>query len=219
VKVYWSYRIGEEQEQFPSEFIDSPKKYLAGYDMSYDHAKCPAWKNYYNNTWVIEQPFDLGIKLKDNRIETNLSQKAYDRYFHVVDTWLNGEYPEIQMMYHWFFWTKHKDVWIEQLAPPQLSRKGIEVVQGTFPISSWFRPITIGIKLLDNDIYLPKGTPISLIRFPCKTSVQLEQKDPPEKLMSQLADQNSLRMFTQFKTWDIIMKRNKKERRCPFRWN
>ena len=122
-------------------------------------------------------------------------------------------------MYHWFFWTKHKDVWIEQLAPPQLSRKGIEVVQGTFPISSWFRPITIGIKLLDNDIYLPKGTPISLIRFPCKTSVQLEQRDPPEKLMSQLADQNSLRMFTQFKTWDIIMKRNKKERRCPFRWN
>jgi len=74
----------------------------------------------------------------------------------------------------------------------------MEVVQGTFPISSWFRPIVIGIKLLDNDVYIRKGTPISLIRFPCKSSVQLEQRTPPPELSSQLKQQNTLRLFAKF---------------------
>ena len=121
------------------------------------------------------------------------------------------------MMFNWFFWTKKKDVWIEQLSPAALSREGMEVVQGTFPISSWFRPIVIGIKLLDNDVYIRKGTPISLIRFPCKSSVQLEQRTPPPELSSQLKQQNTVRLFAKFKTWDIIMNRNDKEKRCPFR--
>ena len=217
MKVYWSYKIGEDGAQFPPEFVGAPKKYLVGYDNSYDHSKCPAFKEYYKNTFVIEQPFDLGIKFKDNRLETNLPQKAFDQYFHLSETWLEGEYPEIQMMFNWFFWTKKKDVWIEQLSPATLSREGMEVVQGTFPISSWFRPIVIGIKLLDNDVYIRKGTPISLIRFPCKSSVQLEQRTPPPELSSQLKQQNTLRLFAKFKTWDIIMNRNDKERRCPFR--
>ena len=78
MKVYWSYTIGDTDDTFPNEFVSGPKKYLSGYDMEYDHAKCPAWKQYYSNTWVIEQPFDLGIKFKDDRLETNIPQKAYD---------------------------------------------------------------------------------------------------------------------------------------------
>tara|TARA_B100000965_G_scaffold79742_3_gene63510 strand:- start:1462 stop:2121 length:660 start_codon:yes stop_codon:yes gene_type:complete len=219
VKVYWSYEIGADGDKFPPEFINPPKKYLAGYDSKYDHAKCPAWKHYYDNTYVIEQPFDLGIKFKDDSIQSNLPQKAVDKYFHLGDNWLAGEYPEIQLMYNWYFWTDKKDVWIEQLAPTQLSRLGIDLIQGTFPITSWFRPIVIGFKLLDNDIYIPRGTPVTHIRFPSKTQVQLEQGTPPPELKSQLAEQNTLRLFAKFKTWDIIMNRNKKEKRCPFRWN
>ena len=112
MKVYWSYKIGEDGDQFPPEFVGAPKKYLVGYDNSYNHSKCPAFKEYYKNTFVIEQPFDLGIKFKDNRLETNLPQKAFDQYFHLSETWLDGEYPEIQMMFNWFFWTKKKDVWL-----------------------------------------------------------------------------------------------------------
>ncbi len=219
MKVYWSYTIGDTDDTFPIEFVSGPKKYLSGYDMAYDHAKCPAWKQYYNNTWVIEQPFDFGIKFKDDRLETNIPQKAYDQYVHVADTWLDGEHPEIQLKYNWFFWTKEKDVWIEQLAPPLLSRAGVELVSGTFPISVWFRPIVIGMKLIDNDIFLPRGTPLSHIRFPCKDTVRLEQRDPPEYLKKQLNQHNTLRLFSKFKSWDIIQQRLSTKARCPFKWN
>ena len=30
--------------------------------MKYDHAKCPAWKKWTDNTWMVTQPFDLGLK-------------------------------------------------------------------------------------------------------------------------------------------------------------
>ena len=219
MKVYWSYTIGDTDDTFPNEFVSGPKKYLSGYDMEYDHAKCPAWKQYYSNTWVIAQPFDLGIKFKDDRLETNIPQKAYDQYFHVADTWLNGEYPEIQLKYNWFFWTKEKNVWVEQLSPPLLSRQGVELIQGTFPISVWFRPIVIGMKLIDNDIFLPRGTPLSHIRFPCKDVVRLEQRDPPEDLKKQLKEHNTLRLFAKFKSWDIIQQRLSTQVSCPLKWN
>ena len=60
--------------------------------------KCPAWKKWTDNCWVVKQPFDVGIKVdtKEERVNTDLSQDAYDQYFHVGENWLGGEYPEIQ---------------------------------------------------------------------------------------------------------------------------
>ena len=49
-KAYWSYKIGEDNNQFPPEFYEPPKLYTSGYDMRYDHAKCPAWKKWTDNT-------------------------------------------------------------------------------------------------------------------------------------------------------------------------
>ena len=68
-KAYWSYRIGENGN-LPPDFYEAPKPYKTGYDMKYDHAKCPAWKKWTDNTWVVTQPFDLGIKVKQFSIET-----------------------------------------------------------------------------------------------------------------------------------------------------
>ncbi|BCU98375.1 MAG: hypothetical protein CM15mV22_0070 [Eurybiavirus sp.] len=80
--------------------------------------------------WVVKQPFDLGMKVdtKEKRINTDLTQKAYDDYFHVGERWLEGEYPEIQFKLNYVFWTNEKDVWVEQIPHPLLSRQGFEVV-------------------------------------------------------------------------------------------
>ena len=221
-KAYWSYKIGEDNNQFPPEFYEPPKLYKSGYDMRYDHAKCPAWKKWTDNTWMVTQPFDLGFKFKDKTIESNLTQAAYDDYFMLGDNWLNGQYPEIQMKYAMSVWTKDKDVWIEQIPHPLLSRYGLELIPATFPISVWFRPMVIGVKMLDSDIYLPKGTPLYYFRLYSKRSdsdFQLQQRDVPKDVWRQLEQNNKLREFTRFNAWDIIRERLNKEGKCPFRWN
>ena len=219
-KAYWTYKIGEDGTQFPPEFHQAPKLYQSDYDMRYDHSKCPAWKKWTDNTWVITQPFDLGFKVKDNRITSSLTQEAYDDYFHLGDNWLNGEYPEIQMKYVMSIWTEDKDVWIEQIPHPLLSRYGLELIPATFPISVWFRPMVIGVKILDSDIFIPKSTPLYYFRLYSKRSdsnFKLEQRDVPKKLLEQEKQNNILRKFTRFNTWDIIKGRVSKEGKCPFR--
>ena len=55
-KVYWNYWFGDDHEaKLPDEFMITPKKFRAGYDPEYDHSKCPAWKEYTENMWVVKQ--------------------------------------------------------------------------------------------------------------------------------------------------------------------
>ena len=154
-KAYWSYSIGtRDKTKFPSDWYEEPKQFRSGYDSRYLHAKCPAWKKWTDNTWMVTQPFDLGFKIKEDRIESSLTQEAYDDYFQLGDNWLNGSHPEIQMKYVMSIWTEDKDVWIEQIPHPLLSRYGLELIPATFPISVWFRPMVVGVKVLDNAFIL-----------------------------------------------------------------
>ena len=46
-KVYWSYSIGDNiDDALPVDYMPSPERYRKGYDMAYDHAKCPAFIEY-----------------------------------------------------------------------------------------------------------------------------------------------------------------------------
>ena len=82
--------------------------------------------------------------------------------------------------------------------------------------------MVVGVKVLDNDIYLPKGTPLYYFRLYSQRSdsnFKLEKRDVPEKLIKQLDETYTLRRFTKFNAWDIIKGRVSREGKCPFRWN
>ena len=229
-KAYWSYSIGtRDKTKFPSDWYEEPKQFRSGYDSRYLHAKCPAWKKWGDNTWLVTQPFDLKFKVITNAvyeenkfIESNLLPPVHEDYFILGNQWLAGEYPEIQMKYVMNVWTKDKDVWIEQVPHPLLSRYGLELIPATFPISVWFRPMVVGVKVLDTEIDLPKGTPLYYFRLYSKKSdsnFKLEQIEVPEYLNRQVAESKKLRDYTSFDAWDVIKKRLSKEGKCPFRWN
>ena len=74
---------------------------------------------------------------KTRSLKTDMNQNAYEEYFHIGERWTEGEYPEVQMQYVHSFWTRDKDVWVEQIPHPLLSRYGLELVPATFPISVW----------------------------------------------------------------------------------
>ena len=226
-KVYWDYTIGDGPDtKFPNEFIESPKKFRAGYNSKYDHTKCPAWKKWTENCWVVKQPFDIRLKCdtKAGKLGTDLTQKAYDSYFHVGGNWLSGDYPEIQLKLSYILWTNEKDVWVEQIPHPLLSRWGFELIPATFPISHWHRPLVVGLKVLDTDqnLQLNQGTPLYYFRLYSKKSDPdfiLEQKKAPEEWHKMHLQTNILREFAPFKAWDIIKKRVSTSGKCPVKWN
>ena len=228
-KVYWGYSIDDDGNQFPDDFIEVPKKFRSGYDSRYDHSKCPAWKKWTENCWTVTQPFTVGMRCdtKAGKLGTDLTQKAYNQYFHLGENWLKGQYPEIQMKYSMLLWTKEKDVWVEQIPHPLLSRAGFELIPATFPISVWHRPLVVGIKILDvnQNLQLTRGTPLYYFKLYSKhgdPDFILERRDPPAEWHRLQRQQNLLREFAPFKAWDIITQRlSNKERnwKCPFKWN
>ncbi len=225
-RVYWDYTLGDNPNvQFPDEIVQDPKKFRAGYSSKYDHAKCPAWKKWTENCWVVTQPFDIGMKCdtKNGKLATDLSQKAYDAYVHVGGNWLAGRYPEIQFRLSYMLWTNEKDVWVEQIPHPLLSRYGFELIPATFPISHWHRPLVVGMKILDTDqnLMLKAGTPLYYFRLYSKKSDPdfiIERKAPPEEWHKMNRQSALLREYLPFKSWEIIKQRLSNGGKCPIKW-
>lgn len=232
-KVFYQYKIGPNiyemddwsHQLFPPDFYEKPIKSLSHADRNYAHAKCPAWKEWHKNTWVVTQQFDLGIEYisEEKRLETNLSQAIFDEYFMLAPDWLDGKYPEIQFKYAHTFWTEEKDVWIEQIGHPEAFRLGLDVIPGTFPISVWTRPVGFGFKLMESDkkIWIPKGTPLYYFKLTSKRSDSLfsiEQKNLPLHIIHKQRQDLDLKEYQKNISWDLIKKRLQKEEqsKCPF---
>lgn len=227
-KVYWSLTLGDTIDQvLPPDYTDPPEKFATGYDVRYEHAKCPAWKEYGKNTWLIKSPFDIKFKVDQlsNRIETNLRPEAQFQLIDQMPNWNDAEFPEIQLKYLLSLWTKDKDVWVEQVPHPLLSRYGLELVPATFPVSVWFRPLSVGVKILDvnKQISIPKGTPLYYFRLysqRSRSNFEIMHKPPTEKTKADGIANMRLKIFAKFDSWGLIEKRidKEKESECPFKF-
>ena len=226
--VYYLPTIGEQEdfkkEYLPPDYTPEPTKFGSKYDRNYSHAKGPAWSEWGKNTWIFYQPFDLGMLYKstDKYLDTNLAQPIFDEFFNLAPNWLDGELPEIQFNYGHALWTRDKDVWVEQIPHPLLSRYGLESIPGTYPLSVWQRPLGFGFKLLDLDtnLWIPKGTPLFMLRLDSQKSdstFSLKKKAPPQDILDQYAQNARLKEFDKFASWSLIKDRLKKEdSKCPF---
>ena len=213
-----------DEEYLPPDYIIHPKKWIGEQGKNYFHNKCPAWKEWGKNTWIVYQQFDLEFEYisEERRIITNLTQESFDTYFWLQKQWLDGEHPTIQLRDTYLFWTKEKDVWIEQIPHPLISRYGIEIIPGTFPISVWQRPVTTGFNILDYDvnIKLPRGTPLYYIKFYSKrsnSSFSLNRENIPKDVFISCKQHLRLKDYAPQESWNLIQQRLKKEESsCPF---
>ena len=214
-----------DEEFLPPDYMIFPQKSQLELDTKSRYSKCPALKEWGKNTWIFYQPFDLEFKYISARqqvISNNLHTEVFNNYIYIEPSWLDGKNPNIQLNTVNYFWTDEKDVWIEQIPHPLISRYGIEVIPGTFPISVWHRPVVCGCDIIDHDvsIKIPRGTPLFYIRFYSQKSnslFDLERKLPPEDFMLAEKQDTNLKKFTPFGSWDVIQDRLKKEESsCPF---
>ena len=218
--IYYDYSIGEYIPKYrnalPEDYFIPPEKYLKDINHDYLHSKCPAWKYYYKNTFTISQQFPLKIK-NEGQILANLEdQFAFDRYFD-----LKGAPNEFQMLSIYMFWTDAKDVWVEQTPHPELTRKGLDLVCASFPLSAWSRPISIGVVMNTDHVTLDRGDPLCNIRFTSKgdhnVAYKLVKREFPQHLDKRSKRDLELQHWQWGESWNLIKQRLDRKPRCPFR--
>ena len=224
VNYFSTIGFGSNDEYLPPDYLIPPEKRIVELDKKSMYGKCPALKEWNKNTWIVYQPFDIEIEYvsKDKRLIGNLNQSAFDNYIRLESYWLDGKHPNVQFNNFYLFWTEEKDVWVEQIPHPLISRYGIEVIPGTFPISVWQRPVSFGFNILDYDvnIKIPKGTPLYYIRFYSKrsdSSFSLNRENIPKDVFISSKQHLRLKDYAPQDSWNLIQDRLKKEESsCPF---
>jgi len=186
---------------------------------SHDHMYCPAHKEWCKNRWTFYFPFDLHFRCSNEHrmIGSDTHGDKLQDLFMISPNWWNDELPEIQIRYNTLFWTDAKNVWVEYTGHPTVAQHGFSVVPGTFPVSSWMRSLPIGIvpHRIDDDIVIKRGTPIFHAKFVRgKDTFKLSRKTPSPDKLERIKQDQQLKHWAPYKSWDLIMKR---ESKCPFR--
>lgn len=235
-KIYYSYglvdTLKDNFNMLPEDFFSGElKKSSREIHPFYDHAKCPAVREWHKNTWVAEMPFNLEASFdKDSKELKVLLPNRFSDFFdkklieYHTSNFEDGASLELQLIYYYFFWTEDSDVWIELHHHPALNRLGLELVPGTFPISSWLRPVNFGFKVLypDQGIFIQKGTPLYYIKFLSKKNglnlnFSLEKREVTDDLLKKYAKDSIVKFFGEKESWNLIKKREESaDKKCPF---
>ena len=215
----WEHPLFEEEVYIP---IQPYLSYYKEYHEKHTYWKCPAWKHYWKNAFVIFSQMDMTI--------------TYDKNTGVVDQWSydfinvdEGKSPPTlmkpptpynkvlvgQMHQHFTFWSKEKtkDIWVEIVSPPSFAEKGIEIISAEYPFNRWPRMILSACRFNNEVTNILRGEPIGIVRFRSyDTAFSLERKDAPDKLRVKSHNLARVKNFLPGKSWEIV-----KENKCPMR--
>ena len=215
----WDHPLFEEEVYIP---IEPYLTYYKKYHEKHTYWKCPAWKHYWKNAFVIFSQMDMTITYKkDTGVVDDWSYKFIN-----VD---EGKAPPImirpptpyngvlvgQMHQHFSLWSKErtKDIWVEILSPPNFAEKGIEIITAEYPFNRWPRMMLSACRFNNEVTNISRGEPIGIIRFRSyDTTFSLERKDAPDKLKVKSLNLSSIKDFLPGKSWEII-----KENKCPMK--
>ena len=215
----WDHPLFEEEVYIP---IQPYITYYKKYHEKHTYWKCPAWKNYWKNAFVIFSQMDMTITYKkDTGVVDDWSYKFIN-----ID---EGKAPPImirpptpyngvlvgQIHQHFLLWSKErtKDIWVEILSPPNFAEKGIEIITAEYPFNRWPRMMLSACRFNNEVTNISRGEPIGIIRFRSyNTTFSLERKDAPDKLRVKSLNLSSIKDFLPGKSWEII-----KENKCPMK--
>lgn len=202
---------------------------------------CPAFLDYYKNTFVICSPVDFELKFVDKEITfvkplVNESQQLFN---HLIETTFNrtkeqpvGSKPLISMGPMYFFFSPD-DTMVELLPPNLLSTSGLfSITSGTFNINKWLRPIDWTFEVIDpsKNFTIKRGDPLFLVKFITKNNskvslVRVDEDDDIEIVIKSISKVNDFfKKLTLQERYDMaseyvklfLKKKNLKKSKCPF---
>ena len=217
----WEHPLFEEEVYIP---IQPYLTYYKKYHEKHTYWKCPAWKHYWKNAFVIFSQMDMTIKY-----DKTTGVVDQNTYVHInVD---EGFAPNVMMRpgpttpyngvlvgqihQHFVFWSKErtKDIWVEIVSPPSFAEKEIEIISAEYPFNRWPRMILSACRFNNEVTNISRGEPIGILRFKSYNNIfSLERKQAPDRLKSKSYNLARVKDFLPNKSWEII-----KENKCPMR--
>ena len=155
------------------------------------YLKCPAFQDYYKNTFIIKSPVDIKLNInKDGENfhinSPNNTQEFFDRFIHVRHD-ENKLYLTLSIQIQYVFISK--DSVMVEVLPTNFHntsfRGNINLIGGTFDISKWYRPVDFTFEVIDgcNTIDIKRGDPLMYVRFNTNNKVKLEEQEYNEELI------------------------------------
>lgn len=236
--VYWCPFLLDGDWHNVGYFEPEPvlKHLISQRDANVEYLKCPAFQQYYSNTFVIKSPVDLILKVdKDSAgrkvlIAENFNQKFYnDHIFPRMAQ--NKTFSMFSLEFSYIFYSKNS-VMIEML-PASMEKtdfiKNTNLVPGEFDISKWIRPVSPAFEVIDDTkiLSIKRGEPLLYVRFKTEKKVNLirvEQDNTIESLekscsrLKFFVPRNSLEEnYEAAKSMINLYKKKLFKKKCP--WN
>lgn len=190
--------------------------------------KCPAFLDYYKNTYLIKAPIDLTFKISGSHINCqNLYPQDYLEKIFTNRYQPENLYSTVSLSWYYMFYSD-KSVMIEVIPPVWHKNKlqnNINVIGATFDISKWYRPLEFAFEIIDDTqpIVIKRGDPLYYVKFNTLDKVKLDRQESTKKIeeliimCTQLKDyipNNSMR-----KNYSLMHKLidKFKPKKCPFK--
>ena len=185
-------------------------------NQKYPSGRCPAQKEFWKNTWTCKTPFAIDMKIfhkQQKAMITNMETSGAETVCLPETFRWEGPTLEGQMTFNYLFWTKHPNIWVEQRASYDMTKRGVETVQGTFPISAWVRPLNFGFRTYETDLNIPKGTEVYHVKLIDKennANIKLTPVDTiPDWVHEKKDAEDNYKMLFKMKSWGAMMRRVK----------
>lgn len=190
--------------------------------------KCPAFLDYYKNTYLIKAPIDLTFKISGSHIDCqNLYPQDYlERIFN------NRHQPEnlystVSLAWYYMFYS-NKSVMIEVIPPVWHKNKlqnNINIIGATFDISKWYRPLEFAFEIIDDTqpIVIKRGDPLYYVKFNTLDKVKLNRQESTKKIEELIIMCTQLKDYipnnSMHKNYSLMHKLidKFKPKKCPFK--
>lgn len=229
---------------FIPEYYIPPVTYLEyTREQNQDHSyfKCPAWKQYWGNTFVVFNQLDISFKWQKSDglvYESSFPRNRAADYIYVqegkIGSYDSGltktapisykEYLVIQWAQSMMFWPEkpNKNLWVEMVPFPDLHHKtGMELIAAEFPLGRWYRSINGAYRCHATEVNIPRGTPLYCVRFRgSKDNTYTLKRNPdidiPPEVSRRFKTNQGIKNWLPKKSWSFIKDDVEEESKCPF---
>jgi|688.fasta_scaffold357100_1 hypothetical protein len=151
-------------------------------DTEVEYLKCPAFQEYFSNTFLIRSPVDLQLQVeKDTDGRKILTTKNFNQKFyndHIFPRMAqNNVFSMFSLEFSYIFYSE-KSVIIEMIPASMEKTKFIQntnLIPGEYDISKWIRPVSPAFEIVNDSemLSISRGDPLFYIRFKSDKKINL----------------------------------------------
>lgn len=140
---------------------------------------CPAFQDYYRNTYVVRSPVDITLTYDakaDFLYIKPQDQNFFDNFLIHRGTQIGKDDKPLFSFNIRYLFIADKDCLIEQIPVSMHDvnhNQSARLIGGTFNIAKWYRPIEFAFELLTDEFKIKKGDPLFYVRFVPKDSKKI----------------------------------------------